>query len=242
MKIASRFSPSFTVRCCISLLALAAGACGSEAPPPTVNNSTTGGQSNSAGNAAQPTSGTGGIAVSSNGGSAGTTTVGGGGASSAGMAAVGGTSSAAGTAGTGGANGGTSSTGGSGGGTGGAASVAGTGGGGADLVTTVGAALTGQMLLGPCLGGDDPLVCQTSLATCPPDNKTDFALSGILTTDREITLGGDPNVVYTITLHVQGEVEAKSYGTTGDQEKSKASPMADGFQTGGTPGGGDAYN
>jgi hypothetical protein len=100
--------------------------------------------------------------------------------------------------------------------------------------------LNGQMLKGPCLSDFDPLVCKTG--NCPPADDPDFALSGVLTTDKTITIGGDPAKIYNITLHIQGEVEAKSYGTTGDQEKSKPSPMADGFQVGGSPTKGDAYN
>lgn len=130
-------------------------------------------------------------------------------------------------------------------GTGGTAPVAGTGnagtaagGGGNDAA--IADALNGQMLKGPCISDFDPLVCKTG--NCPPADDPDFALSGALTTDKTITIGGDPAKVYNITLHIQGEVEAKSYGATGDQEKSKQSPMADGFQVGGTPTKGDAYN
>jgi hypothetical protein len=122
--------------------------------------------------------------------------------------------------------------------------MAGTSAGGSSAGTTNDAAiadtLNGQMLKGPCLSDFDPLVCKTG--NCTGGDNPDFALSGVLTTDKTITIGGDPAKVYNITLHIQGEVEAKSYGSAGDQEKSKASPMADGFQVGGTPSGGDAYN
>ena len=118
--------------------------------------------------------------------------------------------------------------------------AAGTTGGGAVNDAAIADSLNGQMLKGPCISDFDPLVCKTG--NCPPNDDPDFALSGVLTTDKTITIGGDPAKVYNITLHIQGEVEAKSYGATGDQEKSKQSPMADGFQVGGTPTKGDAYN
>jgi hypothetical protein len=57
-----------------------------------------------------------------------------------------------------------------------------------------------------------------------------------------VTLGGDPAKLYTLTLHVQGEVEAKAYPGGKDQESSKPSPAADGFSDGGTPEGGNNYN
>lgn len=243
MKFASPTSPAFTLVLRYALfLPLAALACGSEAAPPVVGNHPSGGGSTGS-NTSQSTGGS--STTVPNGGS-GPAPIGGssnanpsGGSSPALGGSGGSTSSAVGGTGVGGMSvgvGGTSSS------AGGAVSAGGSAGSGTDLLTTVGGPLTGQMLLGPCLGGDDPLVCQTLLAQCPGD-KSDFALSGVLTTDKEITLGGDPATVYTITLHVQGEVEAKGYGNAaGDQDKSKASPAADGFQTGGTPTTGDAYN
>ena len=243
MKFASPTSPALTaVLRYAFLLPIAALACGSEAAPPVVGNHPSGqggsgntSQSPSGGSAAMAMGGSGatpgggssnespsGGSAPALGGGAGTTTTtsGGVGGTGVGGMSVGGSVSAGGSA----------------------VSAGGSAGANSDLLTTVGGPLTGQMLLGPCLGGDDPLVCQTLLAQCPGD-KSDFALSGVLTTDKEITLGGDPATVYTITLHVQGEVEAKGYeNAAGDQDKSKASPMADGFQTGGTPTKGDAYN
>jgi len=135
-------------------------------------------------------------------------------------------------------------TGGSGGavtaGTGGGA-TAGAAGTGPDVLTEVGGPLSGQMMLCPCLADTDPLVCQTKTNGCPGGNPTD-PLAGVITTDRTVTLGGDPAKLYTLTLHVQGEVEAKAYPGGKDQESSKASPAADGFSDGGKPEGGNNYN
>jgi hypothetical protein len=113
---------------------------------------------------------------------------------------------------------------------------------GADLVATVGGPLDGQMLLGPCLANSAASVCQTTNSGCPASNPGDPALSGVLTTDRKVTLGGEPSKTYTITLHVQGEVESKRYDNGKDQESQLTSPKMDGFCEGGTPSGGDAYN
>src|SRR6478736_1696472 len=240
MKFASPTSPAFTaVLRYALLLPITALACGSEAAPPVVGNHPSGG--GGTGNVSQAPSGgssavlMGGSGVTPVGGSSNATPSGGASPALGGSAGM--TSTRVGGMSVGGMSvGGSVSAGGS------AVSSGGSAGASPDLLTAVGGPLTGQMLLGPCLGGDDPLVCQTLLAQCPGD-KTDFALSGVLTTDKEITLGGDPATVYTITLHVQGEVEAKGYeNAAGDQDKSKASPMADGFQTGGTPTKGDAYN
>jgi hypothetical protein len=238
MKAARPTTLTFTVLSCALLLPLVAGACGSEAEPPII---TTGGQAT--GGSSQSTSGSGGAGVIPMGGSGVTPTGGSGGSAIAGTA-QGGTgivTGGTGGTGTGGAAGGMA--GGTSGGMGGASGTA-AGGSSAgmpgDLKETVGGPLTGQMLKGPCLSDFDPLVCRTGDGC--QDNNADFALSGVLTTDNTITLGGDPAKLYNITLHIQGEVEAKSYGSAGDQEKSKPSPMADGFQVGGSPTKADAYN
>lgn len=222
---------------CALVLPIAAGACGTEAPAPTPGNPGTGGTSvvptgGSTSSSGTATAGT----PATTGGSGVTPTGGAGGSPAAGGSTIGGTPSGGnpGTSGT--STGGMSSA----GTTGSAGTSTGGGSGGGPGDPMVAEALNGQMLKGPCLSDFDPLVCKTG--NCTGEDNPDFALSGALTTDKTITLGGDPAKVYTITLHVQGEVEAKSYGSAGDQEKSKASPMADGFQVGGTPTSGDAYN
>jgi len=83
-------------------------------------------------------------------------------------------------------------------------------------------------------------VCATVKGTCPGQN-ADFALSGVLTTDHTVTLGGTASTMYTITLHVQGEVESKQYGGM-DAESTLASPKANGWCVGGTPTSADYYN
>jgi hypothetical protein len=99
------------------------------------------------------------------------------------------------------------------------------------------------MLLAPCIVDIIQAGC-TNIppgTACPPPNGSDRALSGVLLTDRTFTLGGTPGTPYTITLHVQGEVESKQYVGSLDQENMSLSPMADGFATGGTPTPADAY-
>ncbi len=129
------------------------------------------------------------------------------------------------------------------GGVGGASGVggtSGTGGAGGGL-GSVAQALNGQMLLAPCLRDTAAAICANVNGVCPPLNSTDRALSGVLLTDRTLTLGGTPGTPYTITLHVQGEVEAKMYTGAVDQNGMSLSPAADGFATGGTPTTADAY-
>ncbi|HVY26514.1 MAG TPA: hypothetical protein VHB79_08165 [Polyangiaceae bacterium] len=218
-------------------LVLGAGACGTEAPLPTGTAGT----------------GTGGSTVIPSGGSAGTnaaagssttagsaSTTAGTGNSTGGVAGTPGTGGSGTTAGTGGASGGTAPAGGS-GGAAGTSSGGGSGGSGGDLKETVAGMLNGAMLVGACLNDTAKSVCSTSDNGCPPEN-ADFALSGKITTDKTITLGGDPAKTYTITLHVQGEVEAKSYDGAQDQSSQGASPKADGFAVGGTPTHQDYYN
>jgi hypothetical protein len=225
---------------CVLVLPIAAGACGAEAPIPTnVGGASTGGTGTVA-----TTGGSAGSGVAT---SAGTPSVGG---STGGVSTTGAAGSTSPTSGTGPSagtsSGGATTTGGAttGGATTGGATTGGatTGGaaGGATDPSMIADTLNGQMLKGPCQSDFDPLVCKTG--NCTGQDNADFALSGALTTDKTITIAGDPAKTYTITLHIQGEVEAKSYGNTGDQEKSKQSPMADGFQVGGTPTKGDAYN
>jgi hypothetical protein len=212
---------------------LGTAACGEEAPLPIVPGTSgaqssggvtvipTGGMSgsvSSSGSSAQPTGGTGVVMPA-------------GGSDQGGMS-TGGT----------GTTGGTGPSGGGGGASGGS-SQAGTGGGGSgDLKEAVAGKLNGFMLLGPCLKDSAKSVCQTSNNGCPGDNNQDFPLSGVLTTDKTITLGGDPAKTYTITLHIQGVVEAKAYDGTQDQSAQGASPKGDGFAVGGTPTKGDYYN
>jgi hypothetical protein len=226
-----RRSLSLPVTTCFLLLpaVLTAAACGAEAPLP-IN---AGGQAS------------GGTGVTPSGGSAGTNSTAGTGVPSGGTGVTPGGSGSDPLAGTSnggmstGGSGGSTSAGTTGGGTGG--SGGGTGGGGGDLKETVGGPLNGAMLLGKCLNKTAESVCQTNAGACPGAN-ADPALSGVITTDKMVTLGGDPAKVYTITLHVQGEVESKRYDGGMDQSGVGASPKADGFCVGGTPSNGDAYN
>jgi hypothetical protein len=116
---------------------------------------------------------------------------------------------------------------------------------GGAMIGDVARVLNGQMLLGPCRADTQASVCSTVAGACPPANTADRALSGGLTTNRTITLGGDPNTMYSIVLHIQGEVEHKSYSNCADQNATLTSPRADGFCVGSAasvPSTGDAYN
>lgn len=242
MKLASR-TPKLPALSCAAILSLLLGAaaCGEEAPLPVIN----------------PGGGSGGTTVIPGGGSAGTTgDTGGTGTTTAGSGGSGtGTAGTTPLGGSGGSVSGGSSNGGSGGtgtggtagaGTSGSTGTAGSGGSGGsapiDLKTTVGGPLNGAMLTGPCLNDTAASVCQTKTGGCPAKNPQDPSTGGALTTDKMITLGGDPAKTYTITLHVQGEVEAKKYNGGQDQSAQGSSPKLDGFCTGGTPSGGDDYN
>jgi hypothetical protein len=209
----------------IAVHLLAVLACGEEAPPPVIMG-TGGGMANStAGTDAGALGGTGVMPI----GGTGVMPTGGTGADPSAGSATGGTGVDAGGTGVGGSAG---------------TATSGTGGGGGqvDLKETVGGPLNGVMLTGPCLNDTAKSVCQTKTNGCPGDNNADFALSGVLTTDKTITLGGDPGKTYTITLHVQGEVEAKKYDNTQDANGQAQSPKADGFAVGGDPSKGDYYN
>ncbi len=241
MKVASqsRKLPALSCAAVLSLL-FGAAACGEEAalPPPMNGAGTTGvgpsggtaagGSAAEAGTGTAPVGGSGSTAGSASGGAPSTA---GSAGTGAGGAPVGG-SGTAGSAGAGGASGGA------------AGGSAGTGGGApADLKETVAGTLNGAMYLGACGNNSNQTVCQTGGGmACPAKNPMDPALGGKLTTDKTITLGGDPAKVYTITLHVQGEVEAKGYSNGMDQNNSGAHPKMDGFYTGGTPQTGDDYN
>jgi hypothetical protein len=199
---------------------------------------TTGGTAGTTGGTAGTTGGTAGTT----GGTAGTTGGTAGRAGSGGRAGTtGGTAGT--TGGTAGTTGGTAGRGGTTGGTAGTTGgTAGTGAGG--TMAAVGAPLDGQMLLGPCIRDTQAAVCATIAngQQCPNTNATDIALRGVLTTDHTITLGGTSGTPYSLTLHVQGEVEAKDYTGGTDQNATLTSPKADGFRTGGTPGTDNNYN
>jgi hypothetical protein len=126
---------------------------------------------------------------------------------------------------------------------GGATGAGGAAGSGAGGLMNVAATLDGQMLLGPCVQDREPAVCHTVPlnANCPT-NPNDRALTGVLTTDKTITLGGTTGTNYSITLHVQGEVEAKTYTGGMDAESTSQSPKANGFCIGGTPTTSNDYN
>jgi hypothetical protein len=234
MKLALPPSLKLPVLSCAVLLPVLFGAfaCGSEAALPIIPN---GGQASggtsvlpmggSAGSVAEGGTGTTPTAGTSSTPAAGTTSTGGAGGSSTGGAATGGSANA-GAAGTAGMGGGSM------------------GGSTSDLKETVGGPLQGAMLLGPCISNNNATVCHTIQQgqSCPPKNPSDPAMGGALTTNKTITLGGDPAKVYTITLHVQGEVEAKGYNNGMDQNSSAMHPKMDGFYVGGTPQTGDDYN
>jgi hypothetical protein len=109
-------------------------------------------------------------------------------------------------------------------------------------LAAVAAALNGKMLTGACVVEEQASVCHTvaAAATCPTN--ADPALAGVHTTDNTITLGGDPTQMYTIVLHVQGEVESKTYPGGTDRNSTANSPAADGWAMGGVPTNGNAYN
>jgi hypothetical protein len=224
--------------CALLLPVLLGGvACGEEAPLPVINGMS--GAQASGGMTVIPTGGMSGSDAAS--GSTSTPTGGTGMTTPTGGTGQGGMSTAGtGTMGGSGPTGGTGDSGGSGGGV--PQAGTGGGGGGGDLKEVVAGKLNGFMLLGPCLKDSAKSVCQTSNNGCPGDNNQDFPLSGVLTTDKTIALGGDPGKTYTVTLHVQGVVEAKAYDGTQDQSSQGASPKGDGFATGGTPTKGDYYN
>jgi hypothetical protein len=168
-----------------------------------------------AGNGMAGMGGRGGMAGTGVGGSAAGTTGRGGTTGAAGSAAGttgrGGTTGAAGTTGMAGTTGRGGTT-----GAGGAGNVAGV--------------LDGVMMTGPCLRDTEPSVCATVSGNCPNTGISDIALRGVLTTDKTVTLGGDPATTYTIVLHVQGEVESKNYTNGTDQNSSLTSPRADGWR------------
>jgi hypothetical protein len=114
--------------------------------------------------------------------------------------------------------------------------------GGMGDLKAVAAVLDGKMWTGPCLRDTQAAVCATVNGACPGANTAGSGLAGVLTTDKTYTLGGTPGTSYTITLHIQGEVESKQYTTGMDQDSTKTSPAADGFCIGGTPTNADAYN
>jgi len=248
MKLALPPSLTLPALSCVLFIPMFVGtaACGDEAALPP-GNAPTSGASTSGGSATNSTGGTG-AGMSSTAGT-GTTPIGGSGAgmsSTAGSATTStggtaaGTSSMAGTGTTAGGGGGGSGSGAGGSSGAGGTAMAGAAGVGSDLA--VAAMLDGSMLVGKCLTDSAESVCQTIASGCPAANQQDPALSGVITTDKMITLGGDPAKTYTITLHVQGEVESKGYNGGMDQNSSAQSPKADGFCTGGTPTNGDAYN
>jgi hypothetical protein len=221
---------SFTGCACVLAAILGASACGSEAEaplPPGTTGGTSAGTGNGMAGSAAPQGGT----TST---TAGSPAIGGGGS---------GTSAGTSNGGSGGAGGAGGTVSGGSGGAGGTGGAGGSAGGGADLKETVGGPLNGAMLLGPCLSDNNLTVCSTNNSgACPAKKPDDPATGGKLTTDKMITLGGDPAKTYTITLHVQGEVEAKGYDNGMDQDGAKAHPNMDGFYVGGRPQTGDDYN
>src|SRR5262249_19793568 len=124
----------------------------------------------------------------------------------------------------------------------GGSGAGGSGAGGSNLMA-VGAPLDGQMFLGPCGRDTEAAVCATGPAGgCPDTTNADIALRRVKTTDRTVTLGGPPGTMYTIVLHVQGEVESKNYTGGTDMSPSGSSPNMNGWRVGGTPATNNAYN
>ncbi len=103
--------------------------------------------------------------------------------------------------------------------------------GGSDL-GAVAQVLDGKMWTGLRLRDTQAAVCATVNGNCPGANTAGSGLAGVLTTDKTYTLGGTPGTSYTITLHIQGEVESKQYGGM-DANSTLTSPMANGFCIGG---------
>jgi hypothetical protein len=235
MKLALPVSLKLPVLSCMLLLPVLSGAtaCGAEAPLPETNGA---GTSNVGGASVVPSGGSAGM-VSASG--SGTSTTGGTDVSTTGGTGVTPIAGSGGVATTGGVS---SGGGGAGGAAGGTPPSGGGGSGGAPILLDVAAQLDGAMLLGKCLSDSAVSVCQTSQNGCPPANQADPALSGVITTDKMVTLGGDPAKAYTITLHVQGEVESKRYTGGQDQNSQLTSPKADGFVVGGVPSNENAYN
>lgn len=104
---------------------------------------------------------------------------------------------------------------------------------------TMASALDGFMFTMPCQATLEQTVCSLRTGACPTN--TDVALRGHLGTDQTVTLGGTPGTSYSITLRVQGEVEAKAYSGGTDANNTLASPSANGFRNGGAPVTSDAY-
>jgi hypothetical protein len=170
-------------------------------------------------------------------------------AGTTGMAGRGGTTGTAGTGGGAAGRGGTTGTAGTGGGAAGRGGTTGTAGttGAGGTPDDVGKPLDGAMLTGPCLRDTSAAVCATVNGGCPAANASDPALSGVLTTNKTITLGGDPNVSYTIVLHIQGEVESKNYTGGTDLNATGSSPTLNGWRypagtTNPSPSNTNAYN
>jgi hypothetical protein len=215
----------------------AGGATGTGGSTTTTGTGGTGGATTTTG-----TGGTGGATTTTGtGGAAGATTTTGSGGAAGTTTGTGGKAGAAGTGGTGmaGTGGGGSVDAGSKGGASGAAGGTGMDAGGP--IIDVAKPLNGFLFTGLCLRDTEASVCATASGSCPGPVSGDPALSGILTTNKTVTLGGTMGTPYSITLHVQGEVESKQYGGM-DQNSSAQSPKADGFCVGGTPTAADAYN
>ena len=109
-------------------------------------------------------------------------------------------------------------------------STPGTGGMTTDLMT-VAMPINGALITAPCVRTVSASVCDTvpQGGTCPDTANADLPLRGIKTFDKTYTLGGARGTRYSITIHVQGEVEAKQYSGGTDQERVKVSPAADGW-------------
>jgi hypothetical protein len=186
------------------------------------------------------TTGTAGTGMAGTMGSGGTTgmagTMGGGGTTGrGGTTGMAGTTGTAGTTGRGGTTGTAGTTGMA--GTTGRGGTTGTGGGG-----NVAGVLDGMMFTGPCLRDTEASVCATVSGNCPNTTISDIPLRGVLTTDKTVTLGGDPATTYTIVFHVQGEVESKNYTGGTEQNTTLTSPKGDGWHQGGAPATNNAYN
>ena len=116
-------------------------------------------------------------------------------------------------------------------------SITGSGGaaGASGSLKDVAAPLDGQLLAIPCRQDTTAYSCASAAGTCPPANATDPVLGGAVIVDRTVVIGGSADTLYTISLHIQGVIEPRSYEGGADADGASPSPMANGLYTGGSP-------
>jgi hypothetical protein len=100
-------------------------------------------------------------------------------------------------------------------------------------LSDVASGLDGALLTLSCIQHTSIRTCLSSPAgACPRTD--DPVLTGALTTDTTVELGGEPGVLYDVRLRVVGLVEGKPYVGGTDQSSGVELP-ADGFRAGGRP-------